>query len=128
MSTLVWTSGSRHTHVHAVPDCHGARCGKAGPMHQVELASLRNPVPCKRCFPAVPRLRVWHQRCQLCGHSRPTPCPHNGAVLALVPHQGRWVTLDGERVYDPDTMTWDRRWVWPENAHQYTLVDSALQQ
>jgi hypothetical protein len=75
---------------------------------EVPLAEVRHPVPCRRCFKDFPVLKVWHPVCKQCGHTKPYPCRHNGGVLALVPGRGDFQ---------------QRRWMWPENAWSYPLVE-----
>lgn len=129
MGHAVWTTGSRNSHVHARPDCDGLKRGQSGkPALQVveaDLAEIYHPVLCRWCWPDSPRPRVWHPRCAICRQSRPLPCPHNGAVLVHQPRRGQWLGRFGDSEYDPDLVVYVRRWVWPENAWKYTLVDAA---
>lgn len=125
----VWTTKDRHGHIHAVQDCHGARTSahrNRAEYIEVPLAEILNPTPCRRCFPTAPRLRVWHPICKQCRQSRPLPCPHNGAVQVHQPRRGQWVGKFGDSEYDEDSVTYVHRWVWPENAWRYTLVNPTI--
>ena len=66
--------------------------------------------PCRVCFPEFPVLRVLHRLCDQCGHSKPTPCSHNGGVQVLVSHSGEE----------------HRRMVWPEEAYRYQLAPLSI--
>lgn len=130
MSTTVWTTGGRNTRVHLVQDCRGIRLGQASggtplPVREVPLDDVHHPLLCRWCFPKAKRLKVWHPICSVCKHNKPRPCPHNGAVLVWQPRRGQWTGRWGLSSFDPDLVTYQQRWVWPENAHKYTLVDPA---
>jgi len=112
MERTVWTTGTRHGHVHASPDCHGARTSAhrtRAEYVEVPMSQVPYAVPCRRCFPDLPTLKIWHPICRICQQSRPLPCPHNGAVRVLIPRRG-------------GTHPW-RTWVWAENAWRYDLVE-----
>jgi hypothetical protein len=127
MARMVWTTGARHSHVHATKDCLGMRTAahrNNTELVEVPLAQVLWATPCKRCWPEAPRLRVWHPICRTCRQSRPLPCPHNGAVLVNQPRRGQWTGKFGDSEYDPTSVTYVHRWVWPENAYRYTLVNT----
>ena len=129
MTATVWVTGTRNIHVHKAPDCRGIKRGQAHGLatevREVPLVDVFHPDPCRWCWPEAPELRVWHPTCQVCGHVKPIPCPHNGAVLVLQPRHGQWTGQWGTSEYDADSVTYQRRWVWPENAHRYSLVNPA---
>lgn len=102
-------SVDRYTAFHASQGCgHLSRASTT----VVELGryELSSRQPCAVCFPDFPRLKVLHRLCTRCGHSKVTPCPHNGGVQVMIDGLG------GER----------RRWVWPEQAYRYQLAPSAI--
>lgn len=125
----VWKSPGRATHVHDSLDCRGIRSAKHRQVWEyieVPLDEVRNPVPCRLCFPSYPKVKVWHPICQLCAQGVPTPCPHNGAVRVWQERRGQWTGKFGDSPYDPDLVTYVRRWVWAENAWRYRLVDPTI--
>src|SRR4051794_24041960 len=109
MTRTVWTTGDRRGHVHDTLDCTGVKSTAhrtQAEYVEVPLAELRNPVPCKWCFPDLPTLRVWHPFCKLCNKRRALPCPHNGAVRVIQPRRGQWTGQFGTSEYDPDSVTY----------------------
>ena len=126
MTRTVWTTRDRAGHVHDRPDCLGTKTTEyrtRAEYVEVDLAQVRNPLPCKRCFPDLPTLRVWHPFCKICNHKRALPCAHNGAVRVIQPRRGQWTGKFGSSEYDPDSVTYVHRWVWPENAWRFALVE-----
>lgn len=90
---------SRGRIIHASPDCVALKHRARG-WAERDLDDIEHPDLCKHCWPEQPRLRVAHRQC--CG-SMTLPCRHNGGVLVRM----------------------ERRvgYVWPEDAHRYTLVN-----
>jgi hypothetical protein len=111
MGRLVYLTDSLNVCVHDRPDCpalqRGQRFKKRPKQIKIrDLTTIRAPKPCKVCWPDAPRLKVRHHQCTECRFRRPMPCKHNGGVL---------VTLDENSARSA--------WVWPENAHHYTLAN-----
>ncbi len=106
MSTLVYSFGGPLSRIHSSPDCPGIRrSNKSETIRQFEFAQLPNKRLCLHCFPDAPTLRSVHTLC--CTKTNVTPCKHNGGVL----------------VYNAKDPFRPLRWVWPEDAHKYSLVN-----
>lgn len=112
----VWISRNgekRRTKFHRTPSC--PEYGRVIVGEEVDLIDVVRPDPCYRCFPYAPRqpklLRRW---CPECNDERVFPCRHNGGVLVKVPFER---SHRGYRL----------RYVWPDNAHRYEIVDDLVQ-
>jgi hypothetical protein len=116
MGLTVWRSDApalgAHLVVHTSPECwYITRMPHPPTMVEIPLADVVYPELCRGCWPQAPRTRkVVHQLCLACRQTHPRPCAHNGAVLAHVP------------IRDPKRPHVAQRWVWPENAHHFTLA------
>lgn len=116
----VYRASTLNTKVHARADCRGLVAHVKGSVHELNIVDLSTPDLCRICFPDAPRIKVFHGRCLRCRQRRALPCPHNGAVQVLVSQR------DGRSRLDPGQspgVLVQTRWVWPENAHHYTLVN-----
>ena len=110
MGRLVYMTDSKNVRVHDTPECRQLAIAQAQrryprPVKAVDLETIQAPKLCKRCWPEAPRAKVRHVQCTKCGHHRPMPCPHNGGIEVLLTNHKGWT------------------WVWPENAHHYTLAN-----
>ena len=105
MGTMVYGTGTRNTRYHRTPDCRVLVKPALNPTMEFDAAQLHNPVLCSVCFDDQPVIKVIHARC--CGKIA-TPCKHNGGVL----------------IYNSRDPYRPLRWVWPEDAHRYSLVKS----
>lgn len=123
------TRGHWNVRFHATAECAALRRGqrrakRPKPVQEVDLAELERPEPCRVCYPTAPAVKVWHPRCQDgCNGSILAPCEHNGGVLVQTKRRGQWVP-GGD--WDPDRTVRRYRYVWPENAHHYDLVEAPL--
>ena len=119
----VYFSATKNTRIHRRPDCSLLRTHIKGPVLQADLSKIRVLKFCRQCFPDAPELRVFHARCSTCKQKRPLPCPHNGAVQVYV-EQRDGVSARGPE--DPQGTLRQVRWVWPENAWRYELVNTLV--
>ena len=105
----VYASVRRYAAFHTSPGCSHLK----GSLDLVELTvdEVGTRPPCLVCFPGFPKAQVLHALCEVCRHTKPTPCRHNGGVQVLVPVEGR---ADA------------RRMVWPEQAYLYRLAPASI--
>lgn len=114
---------------HRTPNCKSLRAGRGGsknlrPILEVDLEDLERPEPCLTCFPGAPRApQVWRPNCPQCYGALLRPCKHNGGVLVESIHHGGWPGKVGVGDYDPEAIVVHRKYVWPENAHHFRLVE-----
>jgi hypothetical protein len=99
MSTRVYITGTSRT-VHKSEECP-VLLGRAKTWLEADLDDIQHPNLCKFCYPDAPSIKVLHRKC--CG-SMTLPCAHNGGVLVETARR--------------------LAYVWPEDAHQYTLVNA----
>lgn len=117
------TEGHWNVRFHKSPDCSALKRGQKRrnkrPVQAVKVQEIERPEPCKHCFPDAPVTKVWHPKCDRCNGGRLAPCEHNGGVLVQTTRTGQWVPGGG---WDPTLTVKRYRYVWPENAHHYRLV------
>lgn len=104
MGEVVFGTGKQGTVYHRDRDCELLNRGRYCPVMEFDFAHLNKPKLCSLCFKNQPVLRVMHVRC--C-HPTVRPCQHNGGVL----------------VFDPNDSYRRMRYAWPEDAHNFTVVD-----
>lgn len=103
MGTKVFVTGRSKTQtIHKGEDCP-VLLGRAKDWQVLDLDTIPHPDPCRHCYPDAPSIRVLHRKC--CG-SITLPCAHNGGVLVKTARR--------------------LAYVWPEDAHRYTLVKAVL--
>ena len=118
-----WITDQLHTVIHATPDC-SRLVGVRHPVIRLDPDRFGSRELCKKCFPTRPRaLAVLHTECPRCSPAKANPCAHNGGVLALIPHYQTVQDDVGGRLGKTERTFYYRRWVWPENAWRYTLVN-----
>lgn len=120
MGLMVYRSAKLNTRVHRSRECLRLASRVKGEVYEIDLAQLPAPNLCRVCFPDQPTIKVFHARCLKCGQKRALPCPHNGAIQVLVSQRdGRSLRPEGQL---PGVLI-QTRWVWPENAHHYSLAN-----
>ena len=106
MELKVYGTGRENSRMHKIPTCSLLLRGAVHPILELDVRELRRPEFCRRCFPEVPQVNVWHARCREC-YETVRPCAHNGGIL----------------VFDSQDSRRRFRYAWPEDVHRYTLAN-----
>ena len=119
MSTVYVTQHGAHFHVSM--SCRWITIGQrakrsSAPIHAVEISDIHGLSPCRSCYPDAPRARFLKRRCAECNTAH--PCAHNGGILVYTPRVWR----KGSALLAPGTVTYRKRYVWPDVAHLYEPV------
>ena len=118
--TTVWVkSDLLRSRFHRTPDCcQLVKTPARGTPHQVaemDLREIPGVLPCKTCYPDVPRVGVARRYCRQCNKGSARPCAHNGGVPVVHVVTTTYRSL----LREPGDEIIKTIYVWPQHAHKY---------